>query len=363
MVEFSGYEINLILLVAFCLVTGVITGVIGVGGAFILTPVLIMLGIPAHQAVGTVLAWVSANALLVLLRHRRQGNVDLKLGLTVALSTILGIEIGVRLLNGVGDTDAANLLVLCLLLGLLSGVSLYMLVEIFRRRRVPDGTPLIAGGLPLVVPSGIVTNRVQRLHLPPMMRFSHSGIRLSAWSLIFSGILVGVLAGFTGSGGGFITVPLMVYVFGLQPLAAVGTALVQVALAAGYGALRHGLDGNVVPSLLLVMLASSFIGAQFGTRLTRYLRGIAIRLLLAMTTLVAAAGILTKVIQIRVPGAADASGISPATLVTLSGLVLVLALLLSIYYYARRNLRGARVPRWVGGLLVQKVADRESDKE
>lgn len=355
MVEFSGLEINLTLLLVFCLVTGVITGVTGVGGAFVLTPALIMLGVPAHQAVGTVIAWVSANALLVLLMHRRQGNVDLKLGFTVALATVLGIEIGVRLLNSVGDPAMANRLVLGLLLGLLGAVSLYMLSEFCRRKRVLDNALLKDGRLPHAMPTTAVASRLQRLDLPPVMHFRHAGIRLSVWLVIPSGILIGILAGFTGSGGGFITVPVLVYLFGLQPLTAVGTALVQVAIAAGYGALRHGLSGNLMASLFLVMLASSFIGARFGSRLTPYLRGIGIRLLLAMTTLVAALGILAKVIQINLPATADAdAGMLPALLL-LTGLILVVLLALTLDYYGRRYRRGRPVPRWVSPLISHQM--------
>jgi uncharacterized protein len=352
MVEFSGIEINLVLLVLFCLVTGLISGVTGVGGAFILTPALIMLGIPAHQAVGTVLAWVSANALLVLLMHRRQGNVDLKLGITVAVATMLGIEIGVRLLNSVTDPAAANRWVLGMLLALLCTVSLYMLTEFFRRKRALDHALLKDGSLPPAMPVTAVANRLQRIYLPPIMHFSHSGIRLSVWLLIPSGILIGVLAGFTGSGGGFITVPVLVYLFGVQPLTAVGTALVQVALAAGYGALRHGLAGNVVLPFFLIMLAASFIGAQFGSHVTRYLRGIGIRLLLALTTLVAAIGILAKVIQ---------TGGTLAALLMLAGLILVALLTGTLYYYGRRYRRGVPVPRWVSPLIAHDLAASEPE--
>ena len=107
-----GVEINVFLLVLFGLAVGVLSGFIGVGGGYLMTPGLIILGFPANFAVGTSLAWITGSAIIGTLRHRQLGNVDMKLGLVMVAGTMCGVEVGVRLLNlakSIGVTDVAVL--------------------------------------------------------------------------------------------------------------------------------------------------------------------------------------------------------------------------------------------------------------
>jgi hypothetical protein len=134
-----------------------------------------------------------------------------------------------------------------------------------------------------------------------------------------------------------------------------------VATAAGYGALRHGLSGNVVPLLLLVMLSSSIPVAQVGARLVRYLHGNTIRLLLALTMLVCGIGVMVQLAQQNM--ASPFGGAALPTQLALVGLVLVVTLALLLNYYARRYRHGARIPGWARSLVIpEKETLRKNTK-
>jgi len=134
----SGLEINIFLLVFLGLAVGIVSGFIGVGGGFLITPALIIVGFPASFAVGTSLAWVTGSALMGTLRHRQLGNIDLGLGICMIVGTMCGVEGGVRILNQVKEIGLAEHAVLSTSIGILLVIGIYTLREANKRKAALD---------------------------------------------------------------------------------------------------------------------------------------------------------------------------------------------------------------------------------
>ena len=353
MIEFSalpGVEISVFLLVFIGLGAGIISGFAGIGGAFIVTPALIILGFPASYAVGTSLAWVAGNSAIAALGHGRLGNVDVKLGMVLMTATMVGMEVGVRILNRVRDLGLADEIVLSAATFMLLIVGSYTVLESFRRKRQLDRmlgsnrTSPPAKGLTLLA------QKVQRLNIPPMLHFSKSGVTISLWLLLGSGFLVGTLAGVIGVGGGFIMVPTLVYAVGLQSFMAVGTDLFQIIFTAGYGSIRYTMGGNVVIFAALIMLIASSIGVQYGVLVTRYVRGVSVRMILGISILLFALGTILKLAGLLLGETATWLN-AVSTSVTFTSLGLTVIMIVGLFITAIRQRRGRSVPTWMLSLL------------
>jgi len=260
---------------------GLLSGLFGVGGGFLLTPLLIFAGVPAAVAVGTAVNQVAAASVSGVLAHWRRGNVDLRMGLLMLAGGLAGALIGVAifsLLKRLGQIEVAIPLSYVLFLGsvglLMLGESLIAMV----RRRF--GTP-----------------KPQRQHahfwihrLPFKMRFPKSRLYISAIPPLVLGLAVGILTSVMGVGGGFLLVPAMIYVLGMPTVMAIGTSLFQIVfIAALVTFLQAVTNQNVDAVLAILLLAGGVIGAQFGTRLGSRLRALHLRGLLALLVIAVAA--------------------------------------------------------------------------
>ncbi len=266
------FSVSIFLLAFIGFGAGTVSGFSGVGGGFLVTPALIILGFPANLAVGVSLTWVAGNCVVGTFRHGRMGNVDLKLGLIVTVAATSGMEVGVRALNWAKDAGLATEAVLALtLVAPLSSGSYTLLESVRSRRLIEQGMSRPAGGtMPPSLPLGRL---LQGISLPPVLRFPRSGVSLSLWTILSLGFGVGVVAGFIGVGGGFIMVPSLVYLLGVPSLVTVGTALFQTFFSASYGVVRHSLSSNVVVFASVILLLASSVGVQIGATATRYVRG------------------------------------------------------------------------------------------
>lgn len=258
---------------------GIMSGLFGVGGGFLLTPLLIMAGIPPAVAAASDSNQIVAASSSGALAHKKMGNVDIKMGLIFLCGAVLGGTAGtqmVRTLRGYGSYDVT---VKMAYVFLLVSVGSFMLWESLRalRRGITEGKGRNNG-----------TPRLKALlaRLPLQTEFRVSGIRASILFIIALGFLVGLLAALLGVGGGFITVPAMIYLLGVPTLVAIGTDLFQIVFTSMNVTFQQAVTNHSVDLILAVLLfAGSAVGAQVGARLSRYFRAEQLRLLLSIIVL------------------------------------------------------------------------------
>lgn len=286
----SGVEIMAWKLILLGFTVGVIGGFFGIGGAFMVTPALNVFGFPMAYAIGTDMAHIAGKSIVATAKHRKYGNVDLKLGIIMIIGTAIGIELGatfIMWLEKVGQVDAV---VRYTYMVLLFGLSGYMLYEYFKltkgtageKKKVSDAG---ASGLAL---------KMQSLKIPPMTYLSVSGFAISIWVILIVAAITGFVAGFLGVGGGFLRMPALMYVIGAPTRVAVGTDLFEVMISGAYGAFSYAIKGRVELIAAVIMLIGASVGAQFGTLATQYVKGLKIRLYFAVTMLLAGVSVIFK---------------------------------------------------------------------
>ncbi|MCS7316342.1 MAG: sulfite exporter TauE/SafE family protein [Bryobacterales bacterium] len=317
---------------------GVIGGFFGIGGGWMVTPGLNILGFPMAFAIGTDLAHMAGKSLVSTLRHARFGNVDFRLGVLMVAGTIVGFEAGaqtVMWLERTGRVDVIVRLAYLLLLGL---VAWRLLRDVSggrsdQAREGEGGSHSVASAA--LRPAG---RRRVALRIPPVLRFPRAGVRCSAWCPLAVGLGTGWLSGLMGIGGGLIRVPALIYLLGCPTHVAVGTDLFEVAVSGLYGAATYAYKGRTELAAALIMLIGASAGAQIGAVATKYARGYRIRSMLAVAVTGCGASVLLKLLAAVQPQARRLLE-GAATVLILS---LVSALAGSIL---RQFLRGVRQER------------------
>jgi uncharacterized membrane protein YfcA len=290
----SNAHINPIYLVAVGFIIGILGGFFGVGGSFIAGPALRLMGVDWNYAVGTDLAHIVGKSIVAARKHRTLGNVDLKLGLIMALGTIGGAEAGAQLIQALKRAGNVNTVVSLVAIVVYFGISVFMLWESGTtlqsdRRRSPQK---IKGAESKKDRSafGPVTQMIQRIKIWPMITLPTSGIReISLWIILLVAFVGGIFSGFLGGGAGYIRMPSMVYVLGVPTHLAVGTDLFEIVISASYGTISHAIKGNVDILIALVMHTGAVVGAQIGVVATQYFAGPKIRLAFVPLPLIGAA--------------------------------------------------------------------------
>jgi uncharacterized protein len=289
----SNAHINPIYLAVVGFIIGILGGFFGVGGSFIAGPALRLMGVDWNYAVGTDLAHIVGKSIVAARRHRTLGNVDLKLGLIMALGTIGGAEAGAQLIQIFKRAGNVNTVVSFVAIVVYFGIAVFMLWE--------SGTTLRSGkkhgGLVKGAESkkdrsafGPVTQTIQRIRIWPMIALPASGIReISLWTILLVAFVGGLFSGFLGGGAGYVRMPSMVYILGIPTHLAVGTDLFEIVISAGYGTITHAIKGNVDILIALVMHTGAVIGAQIGVVATQYFAGPKIRLAFVPLPLIGAA--------------------------------------------------------------------------
>ncbi len=278
----AGMSINFFLILGVGGVVGFLSGLFGVGGGFLLTPLMMMIGIPPAVAAASDSNQIVAAASSGAFAHWRLGNVDFKMGLVILAGGIFGGTIGVQLvkiLRAMGNFEFVMKVVYVLMLGLVGGA---MFVESWRTIRRSKSSTAEAAMAP-VSESGLtrIFNK-----LPLKMNFHRSGLNTSAIFPFTIGTIVGIMAAILGVGGGFIMVPAMIYIIGMPTIAAIGTDLFQIVLTSANVTLQQAIVNHTVDLLLaLILLSGSTIGAQFGAVAGKRLKGEQIRILLAIIVL------------------------------------------------------------------------------
>jgi uncharacterized membrane protein YfcA len=282
----AGVTINPLFLITIGFLVGILGGFFGVGGGFLAGPMLLWTGVPANIVVGTDLAHMTGKSIVAARRHRALGHVDLKLGFLMVTGTIFGVEIGAQFIELLESAGNVNQVVGLTYIFILLLISAFTAWESIKALRMVQSEELDVKD---VLAFTNITRRVHSIHIPPMVSFPNSGITsVSLWVVLGVGLFTGVLAGFLGVGGGFIRMPLLVYLVGVPTHVAVGTDLFEIVISAGFGTLTHALKGNVDILIALVMQTGAAVGAQIGAASTRYFAGPRIRLLFSILPLIGA---------------------------------------------------------------------------
>ena len=256
---------------------GFLSGLFGVGGGFLMTPLLIFFGIPPAVAVATEANQIVASSVSGVLAHMRRGNVDFKMGAILMLGGVIGSSLGVVLfsfLRSIGQIDLVIKLSYVVFLGIIGSLMLFESLRTMVRSRKP----------------GAVRGKLHQhnwLHgLPFKMRFRRSKLYISAILPLAIGAFVGVLAAIMGVGGGFIMVPAMIYLLGMPTSVVVGTSLFQIIFVTANVTVLQSIQTQTVDFVLAgLLLLGAVIGAQFGSRAGAVLRGEQLRGLLALMVL------------------------------------------------------------------------------
>jgi uncharacterized membrane protein YfcA len=285
----AGMSINVAIVIGIGGLVGLLSGLFGVGGGFLLTPLMMMFGIPPAVAAATDGSQMVAAASAGAATHSRMGHVDFKMGIVLVIGGVVGGSIGVPvvwILRSVGEFSFAIKVIYLLTLG---SVGTLMFIE---------GVRTLSKGAATLEGSG--TGLSRRLakwfeRWPLQMNFERSGLRTSALFPSIASAFVGFLTALMGVGGGFVMVPMMIYVIGMPTVIAVGTSLFRIALVIAAVTIEQAIANHTVDIPLAVMLfCGSVIGVQLGARLSRRLRGEQIRVLLAVMVLAVAVKLLLE---------------------------------------------------------------------
>ncbi|BFR49784.1 sulfite exporter TauE/SafE family protein [Nitratidesulfovibrio sp. HK-II] len=269
---------------------GVIGGFFGMGGAWMVTPGLNILGFPMAFAIGTDIAHIAGKSMISTIRHSKFGNVDYKLGIVMLAGTMVGIEIGAQIvmhLERIGLVGSVVRWVYVVVLALIAFMVFADYAKAVSKRK--------RGELGEHGAEGITWYKtMHRINIPPMMHFREAGITCSMWLPIIVSLATGVLAGFLGIGGGLLRMPALVYLIGCPTHIAVGTDLFEVMVSGLYGAFTYTLKGRIEIVAVFVMLTGAAIGAQIGTVATKYAKGYGIRVAFGLAVLACMVSIILK---------------------------------------------------------------------
>jgi uncharacterized protein len=270
-------SVNVVLLLGIGAMVGILSGLFGVGGGFILTPLLFFIGIPPAVAVASAANQIVGSSFSAFLGHLRRGTVDFRMGGVLLAGGIIGSALGVQLyaaLRAMGQIELFVSLCYVVLLGTVGGFMLWESVGALRRQK--DDNRLLQP-----------RKRHSWVHgLPLKMRFRTSHMYVSVIPPFVIGAFVGVLAAIMGVGGGFILVPAMIYLIGMPTKVVVGTSVFQFLFVTGFTTLMHAVQNQTVDTLLaLLLLVGGVIGAQVGVGLATRLRAEQLRALLAALVL------------------------------------------------------------------------------
>jgi len=289
--------INCIGFIGTGFIIGILSGLFGVGGGFLLVPLLnVVFNVPYNIAIGSSLLQMVGTSTASTLKHRGYGNIDYKLAGFILMGSIMGIELGARILMrlknlGTITINASTISIMdfwinIIYIILLSLVGISMFLESKKaKKRAPRGG----------VVDTIFSQKIQNAKIPPLISLPVSNIEyISICYLIVLGFVAGIFSGLLGIGGAFIINPALIYLIGIPTSVAIGTSLFQTIFVSGYGALTHFFKGNVNFALVACILTGSIIGSQLGARIHNNIRGAHVRYYFSLVIFIAIGIVLFK---------------------------------------------------------------------
>ncbi|MBU2359352.1 MAG: sulfite exporter TauE/SafE family protein [Alphaproteobacteria bacterium] len=296
-------SVNIFLILGLGGLVGVLSGMFGVGGGFLITPLLFFVGIPPAVAVATSTNQIVASSFSALLAHLKRRTVDLRMGSVLLIGGLIGSSLGLVLFNylkSLGQVDLLVSLFYVVFLGIIGALMLVESLNAILKARKPGGA-----------------RKARRNHnwvhnLPLKIKFRVSGLYISVIPPLLVGVLVGVLSAIMGVGGGFIMVPAMIYLLGMPTKVVIGTSLFQIIFVTAYTTMLHATTNYTVDIMLaLLLIIGGVIGAQIGTRIGLRMKAENLRILLALLVLLVCGKLgLDLILQpgelytLKVPGAA-----------------------------------------------------------
>ncbi|HEX8526919.1 sulfite exporter TauE/SafE family protein [Allosphingosinicella sp.] len=273
----AGLSVNAIAIIGLGGVVGLLTGMIGVGGGFLTTPILIFFGIPPAVAVASSTTQITGTSISGVLAHTRRKGVDYRMGAVIIAGGVVGSLVGGLLFRILQDLGQIDTVISLLYVILLTGIGLLMAKE-------------SATSLEMIKPRAGA--RPPRRHnpmiamLPMRWRFYRSGLYISPLAPLGLGFISGMLTVLLGVGGGFIMVPAMIYLLGMSAQVVVGTSLLQILFVTAVTTLVHATTTRSVDIVLaILLLIGSVIGAQYGARLAQRMKPELLRMFLAIVVL------------------------------------------------------------------------------
>lgn len=268
-------SVNAFLLLGLGGLVGILSGMFGVGGGFLMTPLLFFIGIPPAVAVATEANQIVASSFSGVLAHLKRKTVDFRMGCVLLVGGLIGAALGVVLFNylkALGQVDLLVKLSYVVFLGIIGGLMFIESLNAIRNTK--------KGKAP-------VRKKHNWIHkLPFKMRFRVSGLYISVIPPVLVGLAVGVLAAIMGVGGGFIMVPAMIYLLGMPTKVVVGTSLFQIIFVTAFTTMLHATTNYTVDIVLAVLLlVGGVVGAQIGTRIGVKMKAEQLRILLALMVL------------------------------------------------------------------------------
>jgi len=279
----AGNSVNVAAVFGMGGAVGLLSGIFGVGGGFLMTPLLIMLGIPPTVAAASDSNQIVGASTSGTLAHLRLGNVDVKMGLLLLVGGVIGVSGGVfviKILRAMGNADFLINVTYVLMLGFVGGYMFFESLYAMKKAKAP--AKAAAEG-----PRKASAFARFQASLPMQMDFDRSGVRMSPVMPLVLGVFVGILSAVMGVGGGFIMVPVMVYLLRMPMHVVAGTGLFQMLFTCIYATIMQAVFNHTVDfTLALLLLIGSSIGAQVGVKLGKKLNGEQLKILLATLVLV-----------------------------------------------------------------------------
>lgn len=314
---------------------GIIGGFFGMGGAWMVTPGLNILGFPMAFAIGTDIAHMAGKSLISTMRHGRFGNVDYRLGVIMIVGTIAGFECGAQMIMWLERIGKVEFIVRWMYVVLLILIAWMVFADVAKKRQKEKEAKAKGQDVDKLA-TGIEWHKTfHKLKIPPMVHFKAAGFTCSAWLPIFISFATGWLAGILGIGGGLIRMPALIYFIGCPTHIAVGTDLFEVMISGLYGAGTYTFKGRTELVAALIMLCGAAVGAQVGTVATKYIKGYGIRIAFGIAVVGCCVSIIMKLIPRYIAGTKYIMDISSTVLIL--GLVASLSL-----YILVKMIQGAR---------------------
>ena len=271
----AGNSVNILLIFGLGGLVGILSGIFGVGGGFLMTPLLIMIGIPPTVAAASDSNQIVGASTSGTLAHYKMGNVDFKMGILLLIGGTLGVQV-IKVLREMGNADFLIKITYVLMLGFVGSYMFIESLQTLRKKKASATTPQKESKYAQLIGK-----------LPWQTDFEKSGIRLSVLMPLVLGTFVGILAAIMGVGGGFIMVPVMVYLLRMPMHVVVGTSLFQILFTCVDVTIMQSYSNHTVDFILaLILLLGSTLGAQFGAKISKKLKGDQLKILLASLVLI-----------------------------------------------------------------------------
>lgn len=267
----TGVEVFWPGLVVLGFAVGIIGGFLGIGGAWMITPGLNVLGFPMPFAIGTDMAHIAGKSIISSVRHARFGNVDAKLATFLLIGSLPGIELGAQTVMTLERAGIVESVLHALYIAILALITLVVFWD--RQRFFSLRNGISFRGL------------VYKVHLAPMARFHRAEMFCSVWVPVCAGLATGYLSGLLGIGGGILRLPVLLYLFGCATHVAVGTDLFCVLVTSLYATFSYTAKGRIELAGVFFLLSGAAVGAQIGAVATKYVRGYGIRRVFGLSVL------------------------------------------------------------------------------